>query len=187
MDQTQPCINGKPLAIGDLVVTQYGYRDGSGLREMVEYVRKGGQFTSKPLITLFRLDDDRLYIHDGHHRTMAIYLTGRTHLEPSEYCITPFSFEALQTVNFDAGFVTPYDPRSEMRLSDFRLFKDTARKHYEDKTLPNSERTAMEYIQSHRPLYCISHRPYETIPEMVEFLGLSSPYLSTTSETTTRL
>lgn len=141
---------------------------------MTDYVKGGGRFNCEPRIILFKMDDDRLYIHDGHHRSMAIFMSGRAHLEESEYLITPFSFEALASPNFKVGFVTPYDPRSEMRLSDFRIFKKTALQRYRDDTNPNHEQDALNYINSNRSLYSISHRPYETIAEMVAYLGVAS-------------
>jgi hypothetical protein len=170
----------KPIMINQLVVTQYGYRDDAGVAEMVAYVRAGGEFNAKPLISLFALEDGRLYIHDGHHRSMAIYLSGREYLKPTEYAISPFTFEQLQTANFATGYVTPYDPRVEMRLCDFRIFKKTARQIYEDTANPNREKDALQYIQQNRSLYAISHRPYETIPEMIEYLGLLPPKSSQT-------
>lgn len=163
---------GKMIPISELVVTQYGYRDDAGILEMEAYVKAGGEFNAKPLISLFSLDDGRLYIHDGHHRSMAIYLSGRSYLNPTEYAISPFTFKQLQTANFETGYVTPYDPRVEMRKSDFRIFKKTARQIYDDMTNPNRKNDALDYILKNRPLYTIPHRPYETIPEMVTHLGL---------------
>jgi hypothetical protein len=138
-------------------------------------VSGGGVFSGQPLIALFQLDDGRLYIHDGHHRSLAIYLSGRSHLLPSEYAITPHTFNTLASVNFDVGYVTPYDPRSEMRLSDFRVFKNEARRIQNDQSNPNRVADAMKYIRDNRSLYCVTHRPYETIPEMAKYLGLIEP------------
>lgn len=169
--------DSRTIPISDLVVTQYGYRDDAGVMEMMAYVKAGGDFNAKPLISLFSLDDGRLYIHDGHHRSMAIYLSGRSYLKPSEYAISPFTFKQLQTANFDTGYVTPYDPRVEMRKSDFRIFKKTTKQIYEDQANPNREKDALDYIRNNRSLYTIPHRPYETIPEMVAHLGLSTSSL----------
>lgn len=167
-------IPSRCVAIENLVVTQFGYRHDAGVKEMTKYVQHGGVFNCNPRIVLFKLNDDQLYIHDGHHRSMAIYLSGRKHLEEQEYVITPFSFEELSTPNFDVGFVTPYDPRTEMRLSDFRIFKKTALLRYRDFSNPNHEKDAIEYINANRALYRIPHRPYETIPDMVSYLGLDA-------------
>lgn len=164
------------IPIDQLVVTQYGYRKDAGVLAMTDYVKHGGLFTVKPPIILFKMDDDRLYIHDGHHRSMAIYLSGRTYLDESEYEINSFSFSKLAAPNFGTGFVTPYDPRTEMRLSDFRVFKKTALQYYNDQSNPNHEIEACRYIEANRPLYCVTHRPYETIPEMVVYLGLKAEY-----------
>jgi len=155
-----------------LIATQYGYRDQAGVKAMVEFVKKGGEFNASPLISLFLLDDGRLYIHDGHHRSMAVYLSGRDHLKPTEYTLSPITYDALGSVNFDVGYVTPYDPRTEMRLSDFKIFKRIAKELHDDLTNPNRIRDALRYINENRALYCITHRPYETIPDMVSHLGL---------------
>lgn len=160
------------MPISALIATQYGYRDNAGVKAMVEFVKSGGEFNASPLISVFLLEDGKLYIHDGHHRSMAVYLSGREYLKPSEYTLSPITYNALGSVNFDAGYVTPYDPRTEMRLSDFRIFKRTARQLHDDLSNPNRIRDALKYINDNRSLYCITHRPYETIPEMVSHLGL---------------
>lgn len=40
-----------------------------------------------PAITLGRLEDGSIQVEDGHHRLTAIWLSGRTHLEPWEYIL----------------------------------------------------------------------------------------------------
>lgn len=99
------------IPISELVVTQFGYRADSQVEAMIYFVSHGGEFSATPKVALFELDDGRLYIHDGHHRSMAIYLSGRDCLLPTEYVLTKNTFAALQSVNFDVGYVTPYDPR----------------------------------------------------------------------------
>lgn len=175
------------MPIGSLLATQYGYRDDAGVKEMVEFVSQGGEFNAKPLIQVFLLEDGKLFVHDGHHRSMAVYLSGRDYLKPSEYLLSPITYRALGSVNFDAGYVTPYDPRTEMRLSDFRIFKKTARQLRDDLSNPHRETDAMTYITENRPLYCITHRPYETIPEMASHLGLLKKPISFPAATSAKL
>ena len=48
-------------------------------------------------------------------RVLAVHLSGRKHLEPDEYVIINSTYKDINTIFFDKKFVTPYDPRIEMR------------------------------------------------------------------------
>jgi hypothetical protein len=64
-----------------------------------------------------------LLVHDGHHRLVATYLAGRAFLDPAEYRVTPWTFTDYLAVNFAAGWVTPFDPRTQVRTADFAVWK----------------------------------------------------------------
>lgn len=50
---------------------------------------------------------------DGHHRVCAIHLGGRNYIDEEEYVILHLTYKMAMSVNLDAGFVTPFDPRKE--------------------------------------------------------------------------
>lgn len=75
-------------------------------------------------IKLFECGDNRIYIHDGHHRLVGKWLEGRWTLKPHEYTLFSCSYEYYMWFNFEAGWVTPFDPRIEVRVPNFFSYKD---------------------------------------------------------------
>ena len=75
------------------------------------------------LIAIAHFPDDRLMIRDGHHRCLATYIGGRGYLRHDEYRLEEYTYEMYTEINFEAGFVTPFDPRTEVRVSDFTEFR----------------------------------------------------------------
>ncbi len=72
------------------------------------HVKNGGSFTIPPHIVIVKFDDQRLYIHDGHHRVLAIYLGkntisfdhnigGRTEVYKEEVLYTSISYLPLRS------------------------------------------------------------------------------------------
>lgn len=127
------------LSLREIIITQSGLRDQIQIPSMVEFVRQGGYFSPQaiqefcepkgiycsPKIFLSRFPDGQIYFHDGHHRSYAIWLGCRTWLHESEYSIKDFSYEDYLEVNLSVGFVTPFDPRKEVRRCDFLEYKST--------------------------------------------------------------
>jgi len=131
------------LAIEDLIVTQAGIRDFNkqSLQFMIDFVSKGGIFdmenlkqyananglSASTLINIGKFEDmipkNRIFVWDGHHRVLAIWLGGREYLHPKEFQLTKFRFELTASPSFSQGFVTPFDPRTEVRLPEFYSFK----------------------------------------------------------------
>jgi len=120
-----------------LIPTQSGVRDRRQIEKMVDHVQKGKIFDKaeirkygtlwglqhSPLINIRRFPDENFYIHDGHHRILAIHLAGRTRLETSEYRITEWTFDQYTNIELDKGWFTPFDPRIEIRNADFNPYK----------------------------------------------------------------
>ena len=120
-------------------------------------------FSEVRLISLTRFEDGKVFIHDGHHRCAAILQGGRDHLHEQEYIITDMKYAQYDEINLDAGFVTPFVPTHEIRLSDFSEFKDQATGFSE----PND---AVFYIRNHRHLYC-KKREISTVKEITTEWG----------------
>jgi len=173
-------------------VTQYGVRyDRERLKNMAKYVANGNKFDlaairsyskkpNPPLITLVKYPDYNLYIWDGHHRALAIYLGGRKVILPEEYKILPnLTYEHSMMPVFEEGYVTPFDPRKELRLADFGPFKQEMLAMTKDKNISVQELSDLISASSKR--YKI-HRAYETIPEMVKYLKLDDLQIECTSK-----
>ncbi len=119
------------------------------LQELVE----AGQFLNKdviesPLIQIDIFPDGGSYIRDGHHRCIAIFRSGRTWLDECEYIITErSSYDDFINPHVGNGWYTPFDPRTEIRLSDFKDYK---------KNLKNLSNVfeQLNYINNYRHMYC---------------------------------
>ena len=132
----------EPFLIDELTVTQDYVHTEQQLPDMIEFVRKGGVFDETTLANWAKKDDDfhsgpmkitifedgRPFLQDGHHRGVAILLGGRTHLLPSEYVIEHWSYNDYLEIAPNHSWFTPYDVRTQMRKSDFRDFKQKAKK-----------------------------------------------------------
>lgn len=140
-----------------LIVTQHELRQ--DLNAMKKWVLDGGRWGN---IQISRFEDGLLYIHDGHHRTAATFLAGRSLLYPEEYRITDWTYKDYLDINFDAHWVTPYDPRTECRLPDIASFKDHVLG-----ILDREE--AIEYIKTHKHLYAES-RKFNGVHQLVGVL-----------------
>jgi hypothetical protein len=131
------------LLLEKLTVGQHGLRyNAEGMHRMMDFVADGGRWTEpaldeyadtynlpKPsLIQLSEFNAEAgmaavLLVHDGHHRLVATHLAGRAFLYPEEYRVTRWAFQAYQSINFSCGWVTPFDPRTHVRIADFAAWK----------------------------------------------------------------
>jgi len=122
------------LKINDLCPMQDALRE--DVDTMVEFVRAGSIFSQEVicsylhrpnanLIGITRFEDGRYYLHDGHHRVAAIWLSGvRDFLYEEEFFVKELTYARYMKHNFETGWVTPFDPRTQVRVSDFGAFKD---------------------------------------------------------------
>lgn len=133
------------LRVASLKVTQSWIRNADRVRRMVAFVRAGGIFTAEhvaefhqdegsySIIKLSRFPDGDVYIHDGHHRAVGLFLGGREWLLPEEYEVRDWgSYAPYAEINADAGWVTPLDLKSEVRLPDVMAFKRLAKETPEE-------------------------------------------------------
>lgn len=142
------------IQIDELTVMQSGFRNPDQIKEMISHVADGGVFDNKSLlnysngkkikpISLVRFEDDRVFIHDGHHRVAAVYLGGRKYLSYDEYEIKNFKYEDYLAINLSVGWITPFDPRTEVRIPDYSSFKE-----YFNVYIKNyGEAVALSYIE----------------------------------------
>lgn len=149
------------MNISNLLVTQDGFRKPQTLVGMIDYVRSGGRFAlnnltehsgkeKPPLIRLVRFEDGLTYIHDGHHRTAAIWLSQhRDHLHEDEYQIQDVTYDYYMEIVFEVGWVTPYNPRTHVRFPNFCPFKREAMEIFSR----YGEEAAIEFVVNNPHLY----------------------------------
>lgn len=164
------------LSIDRLLVTQQKIRNLDQVVEMIEYVRKGGLFTLdaleqhksrgrvSPLIEVTEFTDDgAMYLHDGHHRVVSIALGGRDYLAEGEYRIRTYKYADYTKANLNAHWFTPFDPRTELRLSDMTDYKRLIQELTEVST---SEEEILSFIETNKNLYS---EPRSNIVTLMDF------------------
>ena len=124
---------------------------------MLQHVHCGGLFDlqsmrdfgcrSNKLIAISVFPDGKMFLRDGLHRVTAIHLErpGRE-LHESEYVLEPMTYRRYATPNLEKGWITPFDPRFEVRLNDFIDFKNGV----------GSAEDPLDYIYQYRDQYITS-------------------------------
>ena len=123
-----------------------------------------------PLIAIARFPDGWMMVRDGHHRCLATYLGGRAYLRHDEYRFEAYTYEMYAEINFKAGFVTPFDPRTEVRLPDFGSFRQEALRLY-----ARSSEAAVKFIRQNKFRYA-RPRKYYSLSQMATHVWGRSPY-----------
>lgn len=167
------CQEYMTVDLSDLQVTQSSIRNWNRVLKMVEFVRAGGIFTPEFIaeyhqdelafppqpMKIKRMPDGKLYLHDGHHRAIALWIAGRVTLHPDEYTLHDWpSYESFMEPNFAVGWVTPLDIRKEIRHPDIVPFKEAVMR------LPEEERVG--YIRDHRSAYCQPRKGIQTVGDL---------------------
>lgn len=143
-----------------LHVLQDGLRLSLGeMAAMHSFVCNGGVFNEESLrkhnplrhslIALTETDDGELWIRDGYHRIYILSYYGRP-LQQDEYFIEKRTYDEFQTINLDRTWVTPFDPRKEIRRSNFFDFKQEAMRMVSEGKDPT------EFILQNRSRYCVA-------------------------------
>lgn len=162
------------MNLNDLIVTQDSVRNERQIPPMAEFVRSGGLFTQEkmsdfaknypdlaskytppPLMKISKTEDGVLYLVDGHHRAISIFLSERTELDPSEYVVRDWTYQDYLDIVFlypDGGWmgwVTPMDLKTEVRWPDISDFKDRVKSVYYEQGQAKAE----EYILANKYYY----------------------------------
>jgi len=159
------------LLLSQLTITQEEIRDGSQLYKMAQLVR-GGDFFDKNtlesydtekafLMEIAEFPDGRHFLHNGHHRCIAISYGGRDYLREDEYYIKKWKYEDYDSINFDVGYYTPFDIRTETRISDLSKYKEFIKGMIHE----YGEEFTLDVIKHCKVLYA-KKRTYSTINEL---------------------
>lgn len=170
------------LDINKLLVTQKQVRNYQQLNEMILFAKDGGFFTSNalmkypsrgkfsPLIEITVFEDGQHFIHDGHHRAAAIYLSNRSFIDRTEYRIRNFTYDDYLNPNLKVEWWTPFDPRVEVRLSDMSVYKELINSLIRNQ---ESDETILRYIISNRHMYAEEREDIHTLSDFTGSLKLT--------------
>lgn len=146
------------IQIASIPITQDGVRDIDQVTYMIRFVQAGGVFDDKTLtafhsgswaknrISIACMEDGTQYFHDGHHRLLAIWMAGRKVLYDDEVEYFDLTYAQYDEVNFETGWLTPFDLKTEIRTPNVHEFKQKA------KAMPREN--AEEWVRSNKGLYC---------------------------------
>jgi hypothetical protein len=171
------------MKTGNLKLTQEGLRLSSAdLQQMYEFVEQGGFFSPEALllhdptnlspIAISEFEDGQRYIRDGLHRVLVIHLFGRP-LRLDEFIIEKMTYDMFLGVNLKKLWVTPFDPRTEMRVADFRAFKT------EVINMANQRLDIVKFIQENKKRYCVPRNQcWDNITNVAKYLAVNETVCS---------
>lgn len=163
-----------PLFAKDLKPMQDGIRHSiEHFEEMAEYVRQGGRFDlesinqftpNSKLIAIPKMEDGQQYVRDGFHRVLSIFLHRPDGIiYDDEFVIENLTYLRMMTPNLSIRYYTPFDPRTEVRVSDFCKFRDEV-----DRVISEKQEDPLEFIRRNRHLYVVPKKKYhETVSTFV--------------------
>lgn len=112
------------LNLRDIQPNQSGFRHGPDYMARLKlYLDQKGHLPNP--LNLVRFEDGRYYIHDGHHGYAGLLSAGVSQIEQGhDFEVTHRTYQDYLEINHYVGWVTPFDPRTHVRLPDLRSFKD---------------------------------------------------------------
>ena len=137
-------IQTTPVLIKQLIPTHNRLRDPESVNWWRERFRRGHYARTKSPIMLVYFGGDDYLLHDGHHYAYGLYLEDGPEGEIHDFEVLDLSWVDYTSVNFAQRFVTPFDPRTEVRLPDFFDFKTRALDIYADRGKMKAERFIRE-------------------------------------------
>ena len=142
------------IPINDLTPTQAGLRNRQRAIDIGEKIEAGTKLERRSPIAITRFEDNRLFVHDGHHYIVGLIFGGRDTLENDEFKVTDWTYEQYREVNWNDGFITPFNPNTEMKVADLARFR-TAVQFIRER---NGDEAAEDFIRTHGYLYLVPRR-----------------------------
>lgn len=147
------------LSYNNIIVTHNSLRNLDTFVSITNSFQDGTNVTNR--IVIITTEDDVNYLVDGHHTVTAAMNAGvqfPKHLVKQER----YSYLELNSHNIPIGYVTPYNPKIEVRKPDFKWFKQAILNIY------NSGKPdwAVDCIHRYRKSY-IETRKIQTIEQLL--------------------
>lgn len=153
------------INLREVYITQNGVRNIDQIHEMTNYLHTHEYFewVLKPII-INDVDGD-YFVTDGHHRCLAKILANILYLNSSEYIIKKYSLAEFEEINLDNNWVTPFNPWTELRLSDLSKFKEKINKLHTEEEIVN-------FIQNNSTLFKTKRNNINTFWDLAHELHL---------------
>jgi len=164
------------IFVQELNVMQDGFRlHREQLCVMTQFIADGGRFNHESLsehnpqrtslIAIVEFEDGRKFIRDGLHRTTVILFARDVPcLFEEEYVIEKMTYEMYLEANIENQWYTPFDPRTEVRRSDFFDFKNEVLSRIDQDGL-------IDFIKLNKERYAIPKHKDHTILKYAGQLG----------------
>jgi hypothetical protein len=166
------------MQVATLPVMHDGYRlPLAAMQRLLDHVRAGGKFDvgsltahdrdSATLLYVTRFEDGRMMLRDGLHRATAVMLARPSGaLDPSEVIVEDMTYDMFRKPALSAGLYAPFDPQTEVRIADFRAYRDEVMRRTGD--------DALAYIAAHHRDYVRPRRACHD--SLARFYAECSPY-----------
>ena len=89
-----------------------------------DYITSEARWVRDDILSIVKTEDGKFYLWNGHHQVSAAYSIGLRYIPDGFYTMTERTYENVMSINFNVGYVTPFDMRTECRLDNFRPYKD---------------------------------------------------------------
>ena len=111
------------IELSELIHTQEALRKPEIIPELIRFIEAGGFFHStkrreRIQLSLCTAKGRKIYIHNGHHRLLALYLSGHRELQESERILIDWNYDKYMEFSPETGFVAIFDhePKSEPKI-----------------------------------------------------------------------
>jgi hypothetical protein len=111
--------------------------------------------------------DNKLYVHNGHHRLTAYSILFDT-IDSELLNITKYTVQEMLTKNISIGWVTPFDPEFYCRVPNFKDLKAEIIRSYERAEMCMNKDTKAILIQDAERMagWVIETRKIQTLREL---------------------
>lgn len=114
-----------PIPLANIVPTHNCLRSLESLDWFLDRIKEKN-FDRPHFVKLIYFGENKYLLHDGHHYCSALWVDQGPDGFLENYLVYDLYWVDYTAINFDANFVTPFDPRKEVRVPDFFGFKDEA-------------------------------------------------------------
>jgi hypothetical protein len=115
------------LRLEDITVTQNRIRSSQSFQELQSKMKDDSDFLRKNPVVLLQTEDGKYWVWNGHTRLAAYWALGFRKLIPEQYYVMKLTYAEVASVNFNVGYVTPFDPKDQCRAADFFEYKKVVR------------------------------------------------------------
>lgn len=137
------------MLISNLIPTHNDLRNVGRFYSFLDNFHNTGMFINRTNKILILSIDNIFYLNDGHHEISAAIAYGLDTIPESNYNIMKVSLNQMLSVNFDIGWVTPYNPATHCRILDLTNFKKIAFEHKDIDFIYNNQNLYLEERKVH--------------------------------------